>query len=454
MKRVSIIFVLTILSHIVLSQSTDSVLTFKEAIDLAVRNNVTVNAQRNILMQNRSSKTYRWAQLGPQAGINATLYQSTGNRFIQQEGKVVNATVNGLSASLNVQQPIFNGLTIFNQARSASEAMDAQAENVNRSMQTVINNVAVQFLQVLLDQELVKIAQENLKNQQIQFEQVQTQVELGARAPVDEYNQQAQVSTAELRLYQANYALMSDKATLLQSLLVDPTVTTNIEEPEWNINGIALDNVDMQTLLQTALEKRSDLKMYKHLESSNRLSMHAAKGNYLPSLNAFYNNGSAWNQLRGASKTDPGYRSFDQQFWTDNRSSSFGLSLYIPLFTGFQNRFQYMQSKVLYENAKLNTKNQEVLVKGDVLRAYENYRSIQAAYGAALKGLEAAQQAFNLERERYFLGVTSFVDVTNATRTYVQAQTDMAQAKYRFLFQKIALDFAVGTLKVEDIPTE
>ena len=60
--------------------------------------------------------------------------------------------------------------------------------------------------------------------------------------------------------------------------------------------------------------------------------------------------------------------------------------------------------------------------------------------------------AFDLERERYNLGVTSFVDFVNANRTYVQAQTDMAQAKYRFLFQKIALDFAVGTLKVEDIP--
>jgi hypothetical protein len=30
----------------------------------------------------------------------------------------------------------------------------------------------------------------------------------------------------------------------------------------------------------------------------------------------------------------------------------------------------------------------------------------------------------------------------------------MAQAKYRFLFQKIMLDYAIGTLKPEDIPTE
>lgn len=454
MKRTSLLIVLCGLLSTAFAQEqrTDTSLTFKEAIDLAVKNNVTLNTQKNNLLQQRVNRTYRWAQLGPQAGINASLYQSNGNRFIQQEGKVVNATVNGLSATLNIQQPIFNGLSIFNTARSSTEFFDAQLENVNRNLQSTINSVAIQYLSVLLDQELVKIAEENLKNQQTQFDQVKTQVELGARSPVDQYNQQAQVSAAELRLTQAEYNLVSDKITLFQSLLVDPTDSISIEEPEWNINGMALDNLNLPILVETALERRSDLKMYRHLEKGNRLSMHSAKGGYLPSLYAFYSNGSAWNQLKDADKADPGYRTFDQQFWTDNRSNSFGLSLSVPLFTGFQTRSIYMQSKVAYENSKLNTSNQEVLVKGDVVRAYENYQAVQTAYTAALKGLEASQMAFDLERERYNLGVTSFVDFVNANRTYVQAQTDMAQAKYRFLFQKIALDFAVGTLKVEDIP--
>jgi outer membrane protein len=59
--------------------------------------------------------------------------------------------------------------------------------------------------------------------------------------------------------------------------------------------------------------------------------------------------------------------------------------------------------------------------------------------------------AFRLEKERFDLGITSFVDMANANRTYVQAQSNMAQAKYRFLFQKVALDYALGTLKFEDI---
>ncbi|MBT1702281.1 TolC family protein [Chryseosolibacter indicus] len=430
----------------------DSVLTFKDAVRVALQNNATLITQRNNLLQTKVNKTYRLAQLGPQASITASLYQSNGNRFIQQEAKVVNATVNGLQAQLSVNQPIFNGLNILSTARQASSQLDAQLEQVNRSAQDVINTVSTQFLQVLLDQELLKIAHENLVLQQKQFELIKEQVAVGSRSPVDEYNQQAQVSTAEVRVVQAELTLTNDKVLLFQSLMVDPTIKTRIEEPLWDVNAIALDNLNLDQLLEAANQHRSDLKSARDLERASKFGVHASKGNYFPSLYAFYNNGSAYNQVKGADKSDPSYRNFHDQFVTDNRSNSFGLSLNIPIFTGFQNRYFYIQSKVTYENNKLLTKSREITVKSDVLRAYENFESVKKGYSASLTGLEASKMALDLEQERYNLGITSFVDFATANRTYVQAQTDMAQAKYRFLFQKILLDYAVGTLKVDDIP--
>ncbi len=49
---------------------------------------------------------------------------------------------------------------------------------------------------------------------------------------------------------------------------------------------------------------------------------------------------------------------------------------------------------------------------------------------------------FRLENERYYLGVTNFVDYQNANRVFVQAQ-----AKLRLLFQKVVVAYAAGTLK-------
>lgn len=430
------------------AQDVDSVLTFRKAIDIALKNNVTLNTQRNNLNQSQVNKSFRIAQLGPQASINGGVGMRNGNSFIQQEGRVVNATVYGASAQLNASMPIFNGLSGLNTARQADAQLDAQVAFVHRTTQDIINTVATQYLQVLLDQELLKIAEENVNLQRTILEQVTTQVDLGSRSPVDQYNQQAQLSNAELRAVQAEFQLTADRITLFQSLLVDPTSVRRIEEPSWDVNAIALDNLSLQQLFEEAKIHRADLKQAEYTERASRFAMQSAKGNYLPSINAVYSNGSAWNKLKGA----PEARTFNQQFFTDNRSNYLGLNVSIPIFAGLQNRAQYIQSRVQYDNSKLQTESREVQVKGDVLRAYENFESVKKAYSAGVTGLEASQMAYNLEQERFNLGVTSFVDFANANRTYIQAQTDMAQAKYRFLFQKVMLDYAIGTLKPEDLP--
>jgi outer membrane protein len=433
------------------AQQADSVLTFREAIDVALKNNINLNQQKNNLNLSQVNRTFRAGQLGPQASINGNAGRSNGNNWIQQEGRVVNATVDAASATLNVSMPIFGGLSGMNTLRQANSQLDAQMAFVKRTSQDVVNTVATQFLQVLLDQELLKIAEENVALQKTIYQQVKAQVEVGSRSPVDEYNQLAQVSNAELRAVQAEFTLINDRATLFQSLLIDPTIKTRIEEPSWDINSIALDNLNLSELVQTALTNRADLRQAEYTERASKYAMHSSKGNYLPSLTAFYSNGSAWNLQKGTPR-DSTYRNFTDQFFTDNRRNYLGVGINIPLFSGFQNRAIYYQTKVAYQNNQLLTKNREITVKGDVVRAFENFESVKKAYSAGIIGLEASQMAYNLEQERFNLGITSFVDFANANRTYIQAQVDMAQAKYRFLFQKVMLDYAVGTLKPEDIP--
>ena len=109
-----------------------------------------------------------------------------------------------------------------------------------------------------------------------------------------------------------------------------------------------------------------------------------------------------------------------------------------------------MQQEVLYKNNELNRKNLEYQIKNDVLRSVRNFEGAKKAYGVTGDGLKAAELAFTLETERYNLGVTNFVDFTNANRVLVQAQTDRAQAEFTLVFQRILIEYAVGTLKAED----
>ena len=96
--------------------------------------------------------------------------------------------------------------------------------------------------------------------------------------------------------------------------------------------------------------------------------------------------------------------------------------------------------------------NSEIIVKSDVLNAYQNYQDASVNFDASKAQLDAAQLSSNLERERYKLGVSDFVASNQANQRYVQAKGDMAQATYTLLFQDILLQYATGTLKLEDIP--
>lgn len=430
------------------AQDSTQVLTFKEAVRTALRNNVTLNQAKNTLFQTQVLKTASIGQFGPQVYVSGSASQYDGNRFIQQTGTLTDAVSTNFNAALNASMPLFQGLYNINNMRSASVAQDAQMEQVKRSNQDVINLVCTQYLQVLFDQELLIINKENVDLLRKQLELVKAHVEVGSKSPVDEYNQQALLNAAEITMVQGEYTLVNDKITLYQTLLLEPTNASKLEEPSWDVNAIAIDNLDLSQLQSIAMESRSDLKQAKLTERSSRYAMSAAKGNYFPSIFAFYTLGSSYNKVKGEDDT----RSFSNQFRTDNLYQNIGISFNIPIFMNFQNRVTYVRAKVQHDNNKLNFQNREVTVKGDVLRAFENFNNVKKSYAASLQGLEAAQVAFNLEQERYNLGITSFVDLANANKALVQAQTNMAQAKYRFLFQKIMVDYATGTLKIEDLP--
>jgi outer membrane protein len=377
---------------------------------------------------------------------------------------------------------LFSGFSRINTIRQYKNQLDAQSYYVNRTSQDVINTVSTQYLQVMLDVELIKIAKQNFEALEKQLEQVKEQVNLGSRSQVEEYNQDALTKGAELKYVQAEINMNNDKALLTQTLLLDPFEQYDVENPNWDLNDLGFDKIDAVELAELAKKYRGDYQRAVKNEAALKFSSRAAKGSMLPTLYAFGAYGSAYNFQHGVPDsihyTSPliikdlnavsGYslseqtsserisnpekpRPFSDQFRKNNVYKQYGLQLTIPLFNGLQTHTTYVQQKVLYENSKLTTRNAEVQVKNDVLRAVRNMEGAKKAYSVSIDQLKAADLAFQFETERYNLGVTTFVDFTNANRVLVQAQTDKAQAEFKLVFQKILLQYAVGTLKPEDI---
>ncbi|MFY7918069.1 MAG: TolC family protein, partial [Chryseotalea sp.] len=105
-----------------------------------------------------------------------------------------------------------------------------------------------------------------------------------------------------------------------------------------------------------------------------------------------------------------------------------------------------------YQNAILTRDNLEKSIKIDVQRSYRNFATAIESYKSSLVQFEAAELAQRTQQESFDLGVSAQVALAQANQTFIQAAASKAQAEFTLLFQKILLDYALGTLKVEDIP--
>ncbi len=430
--------------------SQKKVLSFQDAIKIAMKNSVLLNQQKNNLMYNEMQRTASYAGLGPTVSANAGASQVIGNTYNPNTLEVINGKFEQVTGSINANLNLFNGFYQVNRVRQSSSLLEAQSYYINRTAQDVINTVSAQYLTVLVDVELLRIALENFEVLKIQLDLVRQQVELGSRSPVEGYTQDSQTKAAEIKALQAEIQLVNDKGLLTQTLLMDPSEQFDVAKPDWDINAIGSEEADLQNLFDSSLKNRGDYLRAKKNEEAAKYSMKASRAGMMPSLSAYGTLFSAYNHVYGNLNERP----FDVQFKTDNLKKAYGLQLYIPIFGGnqnLQNRTAFVQQKVQHLNSQELTKNAEIQVKTDVVRAFENFKLHKRTFAVSLEQLTAAEMAFELEKQRYNLGVTNQVDYLQANRILVQSQTDRAQAEYRLLFQKVLLDYATGTLKPEDL---
>ncbi len=417
--------------------------TFREAVKIGLENNVayqsSVNDQDVLKMEKIS------AQLGhlPRININNNLYRQTGQQFQQVEGELIVTDVQNdiLSSGLNVNLPIFNGGRRLSTTFAARLFDEAGKKNLERAAQEVIFNVAQQYLQVLMDRELYEIALQNLENQKQQLMQIEGFVEAGIRTLSDQYNQQSEVARLETVALDAKIQWETDLWALAETLQLDPNTVPQLVPVQ--IETISSDYLamDLDELYELSLENRKDFSARQLLEEGNKKMINAARSAMYPQINAFFNYNTFYTSLD--------QRSFNEQLLRIYPQQTIGFSINIPIFNNFDNRLAVTRNKVAFRNQALELGAMERRLYQETKLAYENYKAAIKRQEATRIQLSAAEEAQEVIRERFRLGVSNFVDLAQANQQLVTAQSDFAQSQYTLYFQEVILQYALGVLDVE-----
>ena len=416
-------------------------LTYDEAVKLALTQNADLRTQENLLDVVKAEKAQSLGGLAPTVNANMNAFRANGNTFIQQEARIINTTSDNLNAAFSADLNIFSGFSQINLIKLSNANFEAQQKMIHRTSQDIIFQVTSQFLQILLDKEFLRIAQDNLKTQEMLFNQISAMVEAGNKPKSDMYDQKAIVKNNELLVLQSNNKLSNDISILAITLQVDPKVQIDLIDPEWNVDEMRLFNPDIEELYSISIASRPDLRQYEYEEIAAQKMMQISKAGFSPTLYGFYNYGTRYN--------DQTLRNMKEQLFTDNRYSAYGLALNIPIYSGLQNHTRFVRQKINLENAEIFTDNLRKTILNDVKQAYQNFLDVRTAYDVSIARNEAAELALQVQQEKYNLGVGNLIELTNANNNHIDAAAGKARAKLTFLFQKMILDYHTGTLIVQ-----
>jgi outer membrane protein len=142
---------------------------------------------------------------------------------------------------------------------------------------------------------------------------------------------------------------------------------------------------------------------------------------------------------------DPIYGKYPfQDQVNDNINYGIGFSLDIPILNGWQVNKQISNSKLAAENSQFALDGTKKQLYKNIQQAYADAVAALKKYNASIKAVTSMEESFRYTEQKFNVGMVTPVDYNAAKTQLLNAQSDMAQAKYEYIFKTKVLDFYKG----------
>jgi outer membrane protein TolC len=423
--------ILSLILVIIVLPSISYSLSLSEARQLALQNNPYLLAQEQAT---KSTKAGYWKSLLgliPSASLN-------GNYTIYDEAAQVgmNTVEEYRSYGFTVNQPLFNGGSIWLGSRLSSDAYKISRENLKSTRLSTLADVESKYFTVLENKALLEVTRKSLKSSETNLEIAEIKYESGNLSRADLLNLQSEKASKEVSLLQIeNLYLISliDLTNFLQLPEINTLEEIDMTEQQYVLGYLqAIDSAQidqlLSTLIKAGMEHSPALKISDLAVKSTQKSLLMAAGKFLPSLNLQYS--------RNWLKYD-----FEDDY---NDSGQLGLFVSLPIFPIFDNglevaqaNFQLKQSRYEYIAAEDNI---ELGLKSTVLNLVTAAKTVQSSQLAR----EYAEETYLQMQERFSSGLISSNELLAAEIMYTSAQNQYVTSIYDYLRARSGLKLQIG----------
>ncbi len=414
---------------------TQTVLSLKDALTMAIENNFSIALVKNEQLAARINNSIGAAGILP--SLNGTVNQdnqvtNTKQTFLNgNENNRDGAKSRSLNTGIEMSWTIFNGMKMFATKSKLAEFEAMGDLKVRMQMEQVLARVSKAYYDAVLSKAQVKSAEKFLAISKKRIDVAKVKVETGKSAKSEWLKAQvyynADYANYRRLLTQYENSKLGLNQLMTQDLNYKFEVTDSIEPKE---------SMAFEALKKTGLENNTGLQMAKRNLEINHLLLKEINAERLPSL-----------QLRSGynyntSNSEAGFLQSAR-----NNGYHYGAGLNWNLFNGNDVNRRISLAKIGEKSGEYIYKDSLLRFELNLKQAYNIYQTNLELWHFEESNLEIAKQNYEIAQDQYGQGIISMNDLREAEVIYLQNVDRLLVAKYNAKVSELELLRMSGSLE-------
>lgn len=440
MKKINItIFLLSLFLINGAFSQEEKVWTLQECVNYALENNISVKQaelDKNISQEDLKSAKWNFA---PNLNANASQNFNFGSS-ITALGTRASADFRSNNFGINSSVTLFDGFANVQSLKQAQIGVEVQEASIAKIKNDISLNIVNFYLQILFAQEQLKVAKFQQEISTNEVNRIEELVTAGVLAEGDLLTAKSNLAADNQNLVVNENNLVLAKLRLAQLLQLGSD-GMQIESMEVNIDDQTILGNDVNAIYEKANSEFPEVKLAELNILSAEKGIAISKANYYPTLTMSMGVNTVYQHRQGSPDFSP--FTFSDQL-DNNLGQSIAISLNIPIFNRYQFRNNVNKAEVNYQKITYNLESERLRLKETIQSAYTDAKAASKAYDAANVSVEAQTKAFEYAQNRFDSGAINSFDFNQSKNNLINAQSQLIQSKYDFMFKLKVLEFYFG----------
>lgn len=412
-------------------------LTLKDAVEIALKNNYNIKLSQNNKTIAANNVTLGNAGILPQVNGN---FASTNSRQTTKQTRsdgtvnnIRNAANTGVNYGVALNWTIFDGFNMFATYDQLQQLDKLGALQLQDTLQNTVANVIGTYYDLISQNEQIKALKGAIDISRTQLRYANDKFHVGRASRLDVLNAQVNLNTDTANLV-TQYQLFKTTKIQLNQILVrdlqtDFAVADTIVVDDKLILGDILSKAQLQNpaILSTQINRRLAEINLKQVKST-RYPQVAVSSGY-----TFSNN-----------KTPAGFT-----LQQNTHGLNYGLTATINIFDGFNQTRRERNARIQIDNVNINAKQVQLNIETQVNSLYAAYLSGLDLIKLGQANVVIAKKNLDISLEKYKLGNITPLEIREAQRNYLDAQSKFFAAQYQSKQAEITLKQITNTINIQ-----